>query len=238
MKKILNWLSREDLNLKNKWWHRLLSIIFIFSFILFFIYNLIVYSNSNLFKGDIGVQEWKKVATISERITSEIKPISALIKMGEKIGDSNRTYVLNSPPDDYYMGTLNNVYCSTELANNYEKIKDNKNTDILYELFIMENNYRNKISSEAFSNYIKQNDIKCLIVDAYTSFNNTKVTFLQPDKSYQDNWFFYEKSVGKTIMYFLEMIPVVLVFSFLLFAGIIIFYYKIFLYIVFGSKKK
>ena len=67
MKKILNWLSREDLNLKNRWWHRLLSIVFIFSFVIFVAYNLITYSVSDIFRGDVGIQKWRKVEAMSEK---------------------------------------------------------------------------------------------------------------------------------------------------------------------------
>ncbi|KKQ85065.1 MAG: hypothetical protein UT09_C0051G0003 [Parcubacteria group bacterium GW2011_GWF2_38_8] len=235
MKKILNWLSREDLNLKNRWWHRLLSIVFIFSFVIFVAYNLITYSVSDIFRGDVGIQKWRKVEAMSERITAEVRPVSALVKIGEKIGENDRIYVLNDLPDAYYKGVLNDVYCSTELSEKFGVIKSARNIDSLY----IRNLYkRENVSPEIFSNFIKQNDIKCLIADAYSDTNGGRVTFLEPDKSYQNNWSFFEKSSAGTILYFLEMIPIVLVFSFLLFAGIIIFYYKIFLYIIFGSKKK
>ncbi len=238
MKKILNWLSREDLNLKNRWWHRLLSIAFIFSFLVLIAYNIILYSASDMFRGG-DVQQWKKVGTLSERITSEIKPISAFIKIGEKIGENDRTYVLNDQPDPYYKGVINDVYCSTELSSNYEKIKNARNVD---ELYVGGSFNRNKVSPEIFTNYIKQNDIRCLTVDAYTTYDTSgqvsgKLSFLEPNKSYQENWSFFEKSTFKTIIYFIEMLPIVLAFSFVVFAGIIVIYYKIFLYIIFGSKK-
>jgi hypothetical protein len=105
---------RKDLNLKDKWWHRLLSIVFIFSFVISVAYNLITYSVSDMFRGDVGIQKWRNVESLSARITSEIKPISALVKTGEKIGENDRTYVLNDQPDAYYKGVLNDVYCSTD----------------------------------------------------------------------------------------------------------------------------
>jgi len=225
---------RKDLNLKSKWWHRLLSIVFIFSFIILVAYNIMLYSVSDIFRGDIGVQQWQKVATLSERITFEIKPISAFVKVGEKIGENDRTYVLNDQPDEYYNGILNDVYCSNELSSNYEKIRSNRNIN---ELYIRSLYGRNKVPAEVFSNYIKQNEIKCLIADAYSYGDTARVTFLEPDKSYQENWSFFERSTFKTVLYFLEMISLVLAFSFLLFVGCLVIYYKIFLYIVFGKKE-
>ncbi len=226
---------RKDLNLKSHWWHRLLSIVFIFSFIIFVAYNLITYSVSDMFRGDVGIQKWNKADGLSERINSEIKPVSAFIKPGEKIGENDRTYVLNDQPDAYYKGVLNDVYCSTELSEKFGIIKSSRNIDSLY----IRNLYkRENVSPEIFSKFIEQNDIKCLMVDAYSDTNGGRVTFLEPDRSYQDNWSFFEKSSIKTMVYFLEMIPIILGFSFMVFAGILVIYYKIFLYIVFGSRKE
>ncbi|HBV58235.1 MAG TPA: hypothetical protein DEB73_03185 [Candidatus Magasanikbacteria bacterium] len=236
MKKInLTNFFRKDLNLKDKWWHRFLSIIFIFFFIIFTGYNLIAYSVSDIFRGDVGIQKWRNVELLSARINSEIKSIGALVKTGEKIGENDRTYVLNDQPDAYYNGVLNDVYCSNELSEKFLVIKNTRSIDSLY----IRNLYkRENVSPEVFSNFIKQNGVKCLIVDAYSDTNGGRVTFLEPDKSYQDNWSFFEKSSIKTILYFIEMIPLVLIFSVLVFAGILVIYYKIFLYIVFGTKKE
>ncbi|MFH1858970.1 MAG: hypothetical protein ABIJ80_01760 [Patescibacteria group bacterium] len=225
---------RKDLNLKGRWWHRFLSIAFIFSFILLVGYNIIDFSVHDMFRGG-QVQQWNKVGTLSERITSEIKPISSFLKVGEKIGENDRTYVLNDQPDEYYKGVLSDVYCSTELSSNYEKVKISRNID---ELYIRSLYGRNKVSVEAFSNYIKQNGIKCLIADAYTYSDNTRITFLEPNKSYQDNWSFFEKSTAKTVLYFFEMIPIILGISFIVFAVVLAVYYKIILYIIFGSRNK
>ncbi len=226
---------RKDLNLKSYWWHRLLSVVFIFSFLVFVAYNLITYSVSDIFSGDVGIQKWSRVATLSERIDSDIKPVKALIKVGEKVGENDRTYVLNDKLDAHYKYVLDNVYCSTELSEKFWTIKNTRNIDSLY----IRNLYkRENINPEIFSNFISQNDIKCLIVDAYLDIDGGRETFLEPDKSYQDNWSFFEKSSIKTILYFVEMIPLVLIFSVLVFVGILIIYYKIFLYVVFGTKKE
>lgn len=224
---------RKDLNLKSRWWHRLLSVVFIFSFLGLVAYSIILYSAFDMFRGGY-VQQWSKVAPLHTRITAEIKPISSFLKVGEKIGENDRTYVLNYQPDEYYKIILNDVYCSTELSNNYEKVKNIKNVN---ELYIGGSSNRNKVSSETFTDYIKQNGIKCLIVDYYTAPDDSKVAFLKSDKSYQDNWSFFEKSTAKTALYFFEMIPIILGISFIVFVVILAIYYKIVLYIIFGNKK-
>ncbi len=220
--------SREDLNLKSKWWHKLLSIVFVVQFIYFIGYNIVDFSTHDMFRGG-HAQQWNKVAALSERITPEIKPISELIKAGEKIGEDNRTYVLSDQIDGYYKMILNDVYCSTELSEDYEEVKSARNID---ELYIGGSFGRNKVSSDEFSKHIKQSAIKCLIVDGYLSSDNKNVAILNPDKSYQDNWSFYEKAPLKTAIYFVEMIAVVLAGSIAIFTVIAMVYYKAVSYLI------
>lgn len=242
---------RKDLNLENKWWHRLLSMLFFFLFIAAFAFSVISYSVDDIFRGG-HVNSWKKVDGLPERITSEIRPIGSLVKPDEKIGEKNRTYTLNTEADDYYKLTLNNVYCSTELSSSYEKIAKDKNIGELYissvnpflDLIPVETDNpfvglpeRKKVSSEIFSSYIKQNGIMCMVVDSYTGQDYLNISFLEPVKSYQEDWSFYKKSSIKTFVYFIEMVPVVLAFSLLFFTGILVFYYKIIIYVIFGKKK-
>jgi hypothetical protein len=102
---------------------------------------------------------------------------------------------------------------------------------------------RSPVSSETFSNFIKQNKVQCVMVDAYTKYDSGeqeigKLYFLAPAGEYQDNWSFFRKSPLLTALYYVEMFLVTLGISFVVFALILVFYYKIFLYVVFGSKKE
>ena len=230
---MMNNFFRKELNLKKYWWHRLLFVAFVCSFVICISYNIMYHGAHDMFRGG-QTQQWVQSNTLSERITNNIKPIKDLIKTDEKVAENDRTYVLNDKPDEYYNGIVNNVYCSDNLFNNFEKIKKDKNIDNLYIRSLYK---RNDVLPEVFSNYIKQKNIKCLIIDAYTYNNNAIVTFLEPDKSYQNNWSFYEKSTAKTILYYVEMVLVVLAISCLFFIGILIIYYKIFIYIILGNKK-
>jgi len=225
---------RKDLNLKNKWWHRFLSVVFVSLFILFTGYMVIDSISTDYFRGG-DVQQWKKTATLSERITPEIKPINKLIKLDEKIGEGDK-YSLNIEPTEYYKIVLNDTYCSTKLSENYEKVIKERNINELYL------SRRMKVSPKTFEEYINKNNINCLIIDAYTTYDekgqaNGKLHFIEPDKTYQDNWSFYQKSTLKTVIYFLEIIPIILISSFLFFSLILVIYYKIILYIIFGNKK-
>jgi len=230
---------RKDLNLKNRWWHRFLFVVFIFSIVLYTIYNLALYSTSDMFRGG-KAQQWEKVETLNDRLTSELNTINTLIKPGEKIAEDNRTYVLNDKIDEYYKHVLSDVYCSTKLVNNIEKIK---NGTKIQNLFIRNKYGKNNVPLKDFTEYIKQNNIYCLSKDAYTKYGYNKqitgkLSFLEPDSTYQNNWSFYKKSTSKTVVYFLEMILSVLAFSSIIFVTIIIIYYKIILFIIYGNKNK
>lgn len=227
---------RKDLNLENRWWHRLLSIVFISLFLIFIAYNVAIFSTADIFRGG-QIQQWNKNGALSERIVSEVKPISAFVEDGEKIGENEGTFTLNDRQGEYYNGILNDVYCSTELSNNLEHIKSERKVK---NLFIRNLFGTNDVPLETFTNYIKQNNIRCIIVDAYTTYDSSgqidgKLSFLEPTKEYQDNWSFYEKSPVNTAIYFLEMILTVIAISVVIFAIIILIYYKIVLYIIFGN---
>lgn len=219
---------RSDLNLGSRWWHRFLSVVFILLSL-----SLTIYTISEIFTSN-ELQQWRKVAALSERVSSDIKSMGDLVKPGEKIGENNRTYVLNDPPGEYYKGILNDVYCSTKLSDNIENIREARNIENLY---IRSLYGRNNTSLTVFTNYIKQNDIKCVILDAYSYSDGGKLTFMEPDKSYQENWSFYEKSSSATVMYVLKMVSIILAVSIAVFTGITVFYYKVLLYIIFGSRK-
>ncbi len=227
---------RKDLNLRNHWWHRLFSVVFICAFILAVLASIVSFSESDVFRGG-AVQQWEISNTIPERVTSEPKPIITLLKADEKIGENDRTYVLNDTPDDYYRSIINDVYCASNLSANFEKIQRN-----IGELYIGPPFNRVKVSKDEFINHINQNNVLCLMIDSYTTYDlvgnaNGKLYFLNADKSFHNNWSFYAKSPTKTAAYFLEMILVVLASSALFFLLAMIVYFKIFLYIVFGSRK-
>lgn len=89
---------------------------------------------------------------------------------------------------------------------------------------------------EAFANYVRDNNIKCLIPDAYTNADNTKLRFLEPltpNSIYGKDLVFYEKSNFLTAFYVLKMFLLVIA----IFVGIAVAYYKIFLYVIFGKRK-
>jgi hypothetical protein len=226
---------REDLNLKSKWWHRLLSVLFILILVVSLVSSLVAYSSSDMFSGG-DVQQWKKVESLYKRISSEILPIRSYIKTGEKIGENDRMYVLNDRPDSYYNGILSDVYCSTDLSKKFMDVKSSRNIDGLY-INMSGTIGREEVSEQTFINFIEANDINCLTVDAYTETDGGKQTFIEPKRSYQEDWSFFEKSASLTALYYVKMTLSILAINLISILVTLVIYYKVILHIIFGSRK-
>lgn len=227
-KKIIGY--RDDLKLNKKWWHRLLSTLFVFSFIFSVSIWVIDYTQSNEFL------RWEKTESLNDRITKEVKKPKYFLKDGEKLGQS--IYGLNSYQSESEKKYLDDVYCSSELSKNVKNIKDDKN---IINLFIRKLYGTEEVPLNVFEDYISNNNIKCLVSDSYSSFEKKSlqfntITFLEPDKSLQDDWSFYEVSVLKTTINFLLALSVVLIFCSLIFSIILLIYYRVIVYIIYGKK--
>lgn len=221
--KLTNNFFRKDLNLGGRWWHRLFLVIF---FVLFA--SALYMMSSVLFADNYPhIPQWKIVSSVDERITEEVKQIRDLKKFGERVEEKDRSYALNSSADENSL--YDDFYCSTDLEN---KIAEIQSKSVITNLYLN----RKSVSAETFVNYVKKSSIKCLIPDAYTNSDGTKISFLEPlglNSLYGKDLVFYEKSNSLTAFYVLKMFLLVIA----LFVGIAIAYYKIFLYIIFGKKK-
>jgi hypothetical protein len=214
---------RKDLNLAGRWWHRLLLVVFFITFIwaLYVMYGDLFSTNHP------HIPQWKVVGSVDERITTEVKQISDLKKTGERVEEKDRSYALNSSEDD---PLYEDFYCSTDLENKISEIQSKSGITNLYLA-------RKDVSAETFANYIRTNNIKCLIPDAYTNSDGTKLRFLEPlgpNPLYGEDLVFYEKSSLLTAWYLLQMFLLVIA----VFVGIAIIYYKVFLYVVFGKRRE
>lgn len=212
---------RKDLNLGSRWWHRLFLVLFFICFS-----SALYMMSSDLFSDNHPyVPQWRIVDSVEERLTPEVKQIRDLKKIGEQVEEKDRSYALNSGDDSLY----DDFYCSTNLENKISEIQSKSGITNLYL-------NRKNVSIESFENYVRGNNIKCLIPDAYTSADNTKLRFLEPlapNSIYGKDLVFYEKSNLLTAFYILKMLLLVIA----VFTGIAIAYYKVFLYIIFGKKK-
>lgn len=213
---------RKDLNLKNRWWHRLFAVLFLLTFFITIIATSI----------SVYTPKYKNVGPLSERITPELKTIGDLLTQGDKIGIMDPQRGLNLLVNDY---VLNDIYCSTDLSRYVAKIANERSINNLYlsdSLNIIIKKDRKNVSVNEFSNYLTQNDVNCLTVDTYTE-SGKKVGFINPGEFSQKNYFVYRESLFNSVF---AVLPI-LFFITLGFLVFVVLYYKAFLYIVFGTKK-
>lgn len=223
---------RKDLNLGGRWWHRLFLVIFFASFILA-LYTIYDYFDSLI------IPQYEIVNSVNDRITTEVNQIRELKKPNEIVEElydrPGASYHLNVPTDK---SLYDDIYCSNDLES---KVTDVQNKSGISTLYIRDVYGRNDVPIETFTDYIKKNNIKCLLPNAYTRYDvnrqeDGKLRFLEPigsDSLFSKDLVFYKKSDFLTVLYVLKI-------SLLVIAGFIttvVLYYKVLLYVIFGSKK-
>lgn len=219
---------RKDLKLRDRWWHRLLLVIF-FALLVSGFYT----TYSELFSEDYPyIPQWKITSTLDERIGFEVIQVKDLKKDGERVEERGDFYVLNSTEGERSL--YEDFYCSSDLEN---KVSEVQNRSGIEPLYIRDIYGRSNVPMEIFEDYVRENNIKCLIPDAYTYDGIGKFKFLEPigpNSLFGDDLVFYKKSSLLTAFHVLKM------FSFVvgLFAGLAVLYYKVFLYIIFGNKDR
>lgn len=223
---------RKDLNLGDRWWHRLLMIIFFASFIIA-LYTIYDYFDSLI------IPQYEIVNSVNDRITTEVKQIRELKKPNEIVEElydrPDASYHLNVPTDK---SLYDDIYCSDDLEN---KVADVKNKSGISTLYIRDVYGQNEVPIETFTNYIKKNKLKCLLPDTYTRYNDNgqeveKLRFLEPIEPgslFYKDLVFYKKSNLLTVLYVLK-ISLLVVTGFI---AVVVLYYKVFLFVIFGSKK-
>lgn len=250
-KKISTWLFRDNLELSKHWWHRFFKVLFVLSIISLAIYSAITLVDSY----ERIVNRWNYVESLSKRLSDEnhsgqIFSIKQLYKDDEVITEK-KMY-----GDDYYPNIANKKYlfpteamflleadystdnfCSDELYKKVENIADiNK---II--LFSPTDPTRRSLSADmgAFTTYLKNNSfsIKCVMINSYTverdNGTETKLTFLEPINTYEYNIYRYNNGLFAFVLCFFLALIGLLIYT----LAVTLVYYKIILYIVFGSKK-
>lgn len=208
---------RGDLKLKEKWWHRLAVVVFFVAFIIALIATFDSYQI-----------RYKNKGLLTDRMDTTLRPLNSLVQKNERID----VYENNVRNDRWYQSNGGyllkelEIYCAEDINNHIEEIS--KKTGISY---FKGNGGKELVSLEVFKNYLISNNASC--VDIF---------YLQPLESKVIGWGLevgpdmkiWEISVAKSIGYLvLKIISVILAFGL-----IAVFYYKGFLYIVFGNNKK
>lgn len=208
---------RKDLNLNNRWWHRLFFVVFVIAFI-----ALVWTSITNT--------QWprySKVGMLSDRLDDQIHLIGNLVQPEEKIGVyEGNIYGSNySHNGDWLL--QQEYYCSKNVASKVDEVS--AKTGI--------NFYKGNldlVSSDDFKKYLSQNNAICIQVLNLT--NPQRYGSVQKALSWgfeADNMAIWQPSTVKSLLSaFQSLLWVVLGF-----ATLVVVYYKVFLYVIFGNKK-
>ncbi len=239
MKKHLTKLLRNDLDLNKKWWHRLLSVLFVLLFIITTTLTALdLYGNDKIIK-------YKETDILSERVAETYKHIKYLVNTEDKeiIYNNKIGYI----SDQGSISALD-YYCSSDISKNIEKIEQDLNI----------NSYvfgDTSVGIKEFKEGLYQHKAKCVklsvlnIVDKKHSisdydWNKSSTPVINSDKIIKtENILFYNSEVKDLNIYKISILNttinillpfIVIIISFIF---ILIFYYKVVLYIAFGSKK-
>ncbi|MDP3769875.1 MAG: hypothetical protein Q8R40_02985 [bacterium] len=208
---------RKDLNLKNRWWHRLLFVAFIVAFIV----------SVWLSVANTQWPKYAKVGMLSDRVDNQIHLIGSLVQPEERIG----VYEGNVHGSDYSHNggwlLLQEYYCSKDISSKVEEISSKTGV----------NSYKGNldlVSLSEFKNYLVQNNAICVQVlglDNPQRYGNVKKVLSYGLEA--DDMAVWQPSTIKSVFWAFQITLWVV----LGFAVLVVVYYKIFLYIIFGSKK-
>ena len=217
---------RKDLKLKGYWWHRLFFVVFVVAFI------WIDWTTISNMLDDAQLPKYTKVGMLSDRMNSEIRLIGSLVKPEEKIAVFEHNLYGKYNGKKLYDGNggwlvKQEYYCSKNVSEQVEKIT--ARTGVNY--------YKDNtglVSLTDFKSYLAQNKAECvqiLDLDSVEHFGNVKKAL---------SWGFepggmavWQESLVKSVFAVLQT----LFFVALGFIILLVIYYKVFIYIVFGGKK-
>lgn len=225
---------REDLNLNQKWWHRLFKVLFFISIFFFFILGL----NEYQLKGFI------RVGSLYELVSDKPETVEQLIKKtGIEDVIISSDYEPTSGKDSTW-GVPRDAICSTNLTSAVERLALEGREFYIGEMF-----NRIKVGEATFLDYVKKKGVVCIVDTSYTNEIGQSVLMVQTHEvgDYQlKDTYLYKPNFLKTVWYF--VFGTYFSKSTYVYSGIwtitllpsiflILLYYKVFIYIVYGSKK-
>jgi hypothetical protein len=227
MKKILNWLLRPDLNLKSKWWHRLLLVIYIVALIGVIIFTISIFLDSNQ------IPKYKKIGDLSERMTDQPQLLKNIVNTNA--GERVAKYEYNLYDFRYELDSLQLLnmpyYCSKDISSDIDGLSKNLSIDFY-------KSDTDRVSLNEFKEYLILMDANCVSVGTFSKYNPNMGKILTTEKTLF--WCLEAEGLGIYKVSILQTslnIALTLLYVFAFFIVILIAYYKIVLYVIFGSKK-
>lgn len=208
---------RKDLNLNSRWWHRFLLVAFVVAFIVVAWTSVI----------NTQWPRYTKVELLSDRVDNAVRLIGDLIKSEERIGvhEPNVYGSLYSQNGGWLL--RQEYYCSKNISSKVEEISARTGVNF----------YKGNldlVSLSEFKSYLVQNDAMCISV---SDLDNPEL-YGRAQKAlswglFANDMAIWTPSTIKSVFWILQSVLWVV----LGFAVLLIIYYQVFLYIVFGKRK-
>jgi len=234
IKRILSWHTRKSLSLRDKWWHRLFLLAYVF-FALFLFGALFNSGDWNI----LDYPQYKMTSILEDRIDSELNTLADLANTNERIEDVGATsydFKVSKSEDLFNRDFSSNIYCSTNINHHIQTVISNKKIEHFY--------IKGKeVLFEKFITNMKGENISCVLIDSYSDINGTNMYFLRTDKDlyfgsgFGESLGFYEISSPKTVLFVILDLIFILFITLVISYFISILYHKIALYVIFGKEK-
>jgi hypothetical protein len=212
MKKISNWLFRSDLELNKRWWHRALLSFYFIALTLTLVTTIIISFTDE--------KQYIKVSPISEYFNSRTVKLQEIIESNPnyKLGEVNH---FSKYGNSIYRTYIENTFCGKDIANGLDKYTVG---DKIVSDFMVNRKY---VDIKTLEENLLSTKTECITIDSYN-----RAYFIEPYEDAKEMWF-YEYSLSKTILNTFIYIS----YAILVFLSILVFYYKVVLYVIFGNKK-
>lgn len=219
MKTFLANFLRKDLELNNRWWHRLVSVVWIVLLMFIFFTEI-----SNIFEKENWVDDGFLVNRLDERVFH----LPNFLKENERFGRNK----IEAQKDTYYKNfsvKREGIYCSQNITEHIDYVANVLNTKYF-------KGDKDLISKEEFVDYLNETETLCV---SLVTFGGTTRGYYKVDNALGREVFLKNdlKIWKKTnIPDFRELFMFLVEFLALVLFSIFI-YYKLLLYIIFGRKK-
>lgn len=217
---------RSDLDLKDRWWHRFLFIVFIICFVAF------LGNSISSAIDDAQLPKYSSVGMLSDRMDDNTRLIGNLVKSDEKIAVREHNLYGSYQGKTSYSGNggwllEQEYYCAKNISGKIEEIS--ARTGVAY--------YKgdvNLVQLSEFKKYLSQKNAHCvhvLEIDSVERYGNVKKALSWGLEA--NDMSIWRVSIAKTTLSVFGQI----FFITLGFLVVVVIYYKIIIYIVFGSRK-
>jgi len=212
---------RKDLNLGKKWWHRALLSIYFMALVL----TLVLVVAISFFEDE----QYAKVRLVSDSFGSVKKRLVDIVKNEDpnfKIGEVNYFSRYGNYEYDNYK---DNTFCGNNITQGLDgyTMGDKKITKFMIR---DSSGLRIDVDEKKLAENLLLTKMECITIDSFSGSYGDKMYFIEPYEYSKEMWF-YEYSPLFTLLNTLQYIG----YALLVFFGILVFYYKVVLYVIYGK---